>query len=383
MRVLIVGAGLFGSTCAYELSKAGNEVDVIDKRNHIGGNVYTKEILGIPVHVYGAHIFHTSNSEVWKFMKTFSQFNSFINSPIAKVQGKIFHLPFNMNTFYELYGAVTPKQAKEAIKNDSQGITDPRNAEEMAIKKVGATTYHALIKGYTEKQWHMPCSELPPEILARIPVRFTFNNNYFTDEYQGIPTNGYTPIIQKMLSRVHSILLNTGFSEIQDSLSKYDLVLYTGPIDEYFNYKYGKLKYRSLKFVHSIYPNSKPKQGNAVFNYTGSSVKYTRTIEHAYFYGMDDNKGTVITTEYPSDNGDKYYPVNNDLNNRMLEKYQKLAYKQNKENTKKYKVIFGGRLGTYSYLNMDQVVGQALMTSKKVITTSEYLDYFGGVNFGH
>lgn len=351
MKVLVVGTGLYGSVCAYELSKRGYIVDLIDKRSHIGGNVFTQNILGIPVQIYGAHIFHTSDKKIWDYINRFSQFNNFINSPIAEYKGNFYRLPFNMSTFYELFGAKTPSQARKYLQDDIENIKNPQNAEEQALSTVGHKIYKALIKGYTEKQWHKSCKELPADILKRIPVRFSFDNNYFNDTYQGVPVLGYTPIIEKMLANANKIMLNSEFN--RDMEDKYDRIIYTGEIDRYFDYRFGKLQYRSLSFEHSILQGNDNFQGNAVINYTDKKIAETRTIEHKFFYPNLDVKGTVITREFPEDKGEPFYPVNNYENDKLYKEYKELTGRQSK-------TLFGGRLGLYSYMNMDQVIASAL-----------------------
>jgi UDP-galactopyranose mutase len=358
---LIVGAGLFGAVFAHEATKRGKRCLVIDKRNHIGGNVYTQEIEGINVHVYGAHIFHTNDKEVWDYVNSFAEFNRYTNSPIARYKDEIYNLPFNMNTFYAMWGAKTPQEAKEIIARQVQeaGITQPRNLEEQAISLVGTDIYNKLVKGYTEKQWGKDARELPPFIIKRLPVRFTFDNNYFSDRYQGIPIGGYTQIIEKMLSGC-DVKLNADYFENKpyyDSIA--EKIVYTGSIDRYFDYCYGELEYRSLRFETEIIDTDNY-QGNAVVNYTEREIPYTRIIEHKHFEFGTQPK-TVITREYPAawSRGDEaYYPVNDDKNNALYEKYHKLAQSQEK-------IIFGGRLGLYRYLDMHQVIRLALDCFRK------------------
>lgn len=360
MRYLVVGSGLFGSTFAYEVAKAGCQVTVIDSRSHIAGNIYTKEVDGIQVHQYGAHIFHTSNKEVWKYVQQFAEFNRYTNSPVANYKGHMYNLPFNMNTFSEMWGVKTPQEAMAKINEQRQEMADkePQNLEEQAISLIGRDVYEKLIKGYTEKQWGRPCTELPAFIIKRLPVRLIYDNNYFNDDYQGIPIGGYTKMVEKMLDHPNiEVKLNTDFFDDKDEyLKNYDKVVYTGMIDKFFDYKLGELEYRSLRF-ETEEKNVGNYQGNAVINYTEAEIPYTRIIEHKHFeFGKGDPDKTIITREYPADwkRGDEpYYPVNNERNDRLYAEYAKLAEKQDK-------VIFGGRLGQYKYYNMDQVIDAAL-----------------------
>ena len=354
---LVVGSGLFGSTCAYELSRRGFKVLVLEKRNHVGGNIYTKNIDGINVHLYGPHIFHTDKKEIWEYINQFSKFNNFINCPIAVYRNERYHLPFNMNTFCELWDDVkTPEDAKRHIEEEKNrfNIKEPANLEEQAIALVGYTIYKKLIKEYTEKQWGRDCKEMPPFIIKRIPVRFTFDNNYFTDPYQGIPVDGYTAIINKML-KMSDVRINTDFLANKDrylSLAKH--IIYTGPIDEYFNFKFGHLEYRSLRFRFRKL-NVSDYQGNAVVNYTSHVKKYTRIIEHKHFeFGKQST--TIISYEYPDkyENGKiPYYSINSEKNNELYNKYLLESKKDNK-------VVFGGRLGSYRYYDMDDTIIAAL-----------------------
>ena len=353
---LIVGAGLYGSIFAYEMNKKGKKCLVIDKRNHIGGNIYTEEIEGINVHKYGAHIFHTSNKEVWEYINQFCEFNNYINSPIADYKGEIYNLPFNMNTFNKLWGVRTPKEAQEKIEEQKKefGILEPKNLEEQAISLIGKDIYEKLIKGYTEKQWGRDAKELPSFIIKRLPVRFTYDNNYFNDRYQGIPIGGYTKIIEKMLEGIE-VRLNSNFFDKREEYEKIaDKIVFTGMIDEYYNYCFGKLEYRSLRFETEVLAEENY-QGNAVVNYTEREIQYTRIIEHKHFeYGQQEK--TVITREYPSEwkEGDEpYYPVNNERNNELYLKYKELADKEEK-------VIFGGRLGEYKYYDMDKIIEKSI-----------------------
>ena len=358
---LIVGAGPFGATFAYEANKRGKRVLVIDKRNHVGGNMYCEEVEGINVHKYGAHIFHTSNKEVWNYVNQFCTFNNYINSPIANYKDEIYNLPFNMNTFNKLWGVATPKEAKSKIAEQikESGITEPKNLEEQAISLVGKDIYEKLIKGYTEKQWGRSATELPAFIIKRLPVRYTYDNNYFNDKYQGIPEGGYNVIFDKLLAGI-DVELNVDFFEKKEELlSKADKIVFTGMIDQYFDYKFGVLEYRSLKFEHEIL-DEENHQGNAVVNYNEREIPYTRIIEHKHFEFGTQPK-TVITREYPAEwkQGDEpYYPVNNDKNAEIFEKYQELA-KQEKN------VIFGGRLANYKYYDMHHVFEIALEAVKE------------------
>lgn len=353
---LIVGAGLFGSVFAYEATKKGKTCLVVDKRKHIGGNVYTENIKGINVHKYGAHIFHTSNKMIWDYIQQFATFNRYTNSPIAIYKDEVYNLPFNMNTFSKLWGIKTPQEAKEIIENQRKksGIINPSNLEEQAISLVGKDIYEKLIKGYTQKQWGKSCDKLPSFIINRLPVRFTYDNNYFNDLYQGIPVGGYTQIFEKMLAS-SDVRLNCDYLKHRDELNAIaKKIIYTGMIDEYFDYCYGELEYRSLRFVTEIL-NMDNFQGNAVVNYTDADVPYTRIIEHKHFeYGTQDS--TIITKEYPKTwkRGDEpFYPINNEKNNILYSKYLTLA-KQEKN------VVFGGRLGMYRYFDMHNIIERSL-----------------------
>lgn len=358
---LIIGSGLFGSIFAYEANKRGKKCLVIDKRNHIGGNIYCENIEDINVHKYGAHIFHTSNKEVWDYVNSFVEFNRYTNCPVANYKGALYNLPFNMNTFYQLWKVKTPKEAMAKIEEQVKeaNIQAPKNLEEQAINLVGKDIYEKLIKGYTEKQWGTKATELPSFIIKRLPVRLTFDNNYFNDKYQGIPVGGYNKIIERMLEGI-DVKLNTGFFENREALEGIvDKVVFTGMIDEFYNYKYGTLEYRSLKFEHEVL-DEENHQGNSVVNYTEYDIPYTRIIEHKHFeYGTQPK--TVITKEYPAtwNKGDEpYYPINNDKNNELYTKYKELADKE--EN-----IIFGGRLAEYKYYDMYNVIEQALNCIKK------------------
>jgi len=347
---IIVGSGLYGATFAYEARKRNKTCLVLEKRNHIGGNVYTKIIDGIQVHTYGAHIFHTSNEETWKYVNQFVNFKHYINSPLANYKGEIYNLPFNMNTFNKLWGVVKPDDARAIIEKQKVINDAPKNLEEQALHLVGNDIYEKLIKGYTEKQWGRTCDSLPAFIIKRLPVRYTYNNNYFDDLFQGIPEGGYTKLIEKMLDGIE-VKLNTDYLVNKfewDSLA--DKIVYSGPIDAYFNYQYGPLSYRSLRFETETL-NMSDYQGNAVINYTDSEIPFTRIIEHKHFENTNQFK-TVITKEYSKEwqiGDEPYYPVNDDKNSSIYKKYKLLTEQEDN-------VIFGGRLGTYRYLNMDQVI---------------------------
>ncbi len=357
---LVVGAGLFGAVFAHEAVKNGRTCLVIEKRNHIGGNCYTEDWGGIQVHKYGAHIFRTSEKEIWKYMAQFTEFNHFINSPIANYHGEIYNMPFNMNTFSKMWGIRTPAEAKKIIENQRKEIVrEPENLEEQAIRLVGRDIYEKLVKGYTEKQWGRSCTELPPSILRRLPVRFIYDNNYFNDPYQGIPIGGYTKIIEKMFSGCE-IRLGVDFNqerEVYQSLAK--KVLYTGTIDGYFDYCFGPLEYRSLRFEHEDLPVDNY-QGVAVVNYTDNETPYTRIIEHKHFeFGTQNH--TVISREYPlewKEGMEPYYPINDEKNQKRYEQYAALAAKDSN-------VIFGGRLGEYRYYDMQDTVKSALKCAEK------------------
>ena len=355
---LIVGAGLFGSTVANRLKNMGKKVLVIDKRSHIGGNVYTEDVENIHVHKYGAHIFHTDYRDVWDYVNSFVEFNRFTNSPVAIIDNNVYNMPFNMNTFAKLWDdVITPEDAKRHIEEEKRvmGNREPRNLEEQAISLVGRTIYEKLIKGYTEKQWNRKCNELPSFIIKRLPVRFTYDNNYFNDRYQGIPIGGYTKLVTKMLDGIE-VRLNTNFFDSkEDFIDMADKIIYTGAIDEYFDYKYGKLEYRSLKFDVKVF-DMENYQGNAVINYTGSEVPYTRVIEHKHFDNTCISDKTVVTFEYPADwrpGMEAYYVINDEKNDKLADKYRRLASKEKN-------VIFGGRLAEYKYYDMDDVIKKAL-----------------------
>lgn len=364
---LIVGAGLFGAVFAHEAVKAGKTVLVVDKRPHIAGNVYTEDVEGIHVHKYGAHIFHTNNRTVWNYVNQFAEFNRFTNSPVANYHGELYSLPFNMYTFNKMWGVVTPEEAAAKIEGQRKaaGITNPKNLEEQAISLVGTDIYEKLIKGYTEKQWGRPCTELPAFIIKRLPVRLTFDNNYFNALYQGIPVGGYTNMVANMLKEI-AVKLNCDYLENKEELDKLaDKVVYTGPIDAYFNYNLGPLEYRSVRFETEVL--DKPNfQGNAAVNYTDRETPWTRIIEHKWFeFGKDANGNdlpkTVISREYSSEwkvGDEPYYPVNDEKNGILYKKYKALADKEEK-------VIFGGRLGEYKYYDMDAVIDSALKLAGK------------------
>ena len=354
---LIVGAGLFGATVANRLKKEGKKVLVIDKRDHIGGNVYTENIEGINVHKYGAHIFHTDYKDVWDYVNSFVEFNRFTNSPIARYKNEIYNMPFNMNTFSKMWSdVVTPEDAIRHIEEEKKEIDhEPTNLEEQAISLVGRTIYEKLIKGYTEKQWNRDCRDLPSFIIKRLPVRLTYDNNYFNDKYQGIPIGGYTKLVEGMLDGIEVRLNENFFDKKEEYMSMAKKIIYTGKIDEYYDYKLGKLEYRSLKFDNQIM-NISNYQGNAVVNYTDVEPKYTRVIEHKHFEFDTTSPKTVVTFEHPDDyNGENepYYVINDDKNNTLAEKYRELASRE--EN-----VIFGGRLAEYKYYDMDDVIKRAL-----------------------
>ena len=355
---LVVGAGLFGAVFAHEAALKGKKVKVIEKRNHIAGNIYTHEEEGIQVHQYGAHIFHTSDKEIWDYINQFAEFNRYTNSPVANYKGEIYNLPFNMNTFNKLWGVVTPAEAQAKIDEQRAVLNGktPENLEEQAISLVGTDIYEKLIKDYTEKQWGKPTTELPAFIIRRLPVRLTYDNNYFNDTYQGIPIGGYTQIVEKMLDH-ENIDVETNvdfFTNKEQYLKDFPKIVFTGMIDEFFDYKLGELEYRSLRFESEIL-DMENYQGNAVVNYTDADTPYTRIIEHKHFEFGSQAK-TIITKEHSKtwEKGDEpYYPVNNDRNNHLYKSYKKLADEQGN-------VIFGGRLGHYRYYDMHQVIGAAL-----------------------
>ena len=358
---LIVGAGLFGAVFACEAAKKGKKCLVIDKRNHIGGNIYTYEQEGIQVHKYGAHIFHTSNEQVWNYVNQHARFNRYTNSPVANYKGELYSMPFNMYTFNRMWGAVTPKEAREEIQKQvaASKIDNPRNLEEQAISLVGKDIYQKLVKGYTEKQWGKSATELPAFIIKRLPVRFTYDNNYFNVLYQGIPLGGYTGMIASMLQGIEVRLSEDFLQKREEYLQLADKVIYTGMLDAYFDHCYGELEYRSLRFETKVLDTDNY-QGNAVVNYTDRETPYTRVIEHKHFeFGTQEK--TVVTWEYPANwkPGDEpYYPMNDEKNNQLYQKYRKLADQETN-------VIFGGRLGQYKYYDMDDVVEQALLCAER------------------
>ncbi len=351
---LIVGAGLFGAVFAYEANKRGKKCLVIDKRDHIGGNIYTYEQSGINVHRYGAHIFHTSDKEVWDYVNSFAEFNNYINSPVAVYKDELYNLPFNMNTFSKMWGIRTPSEAKGIIESQIKelNIENPANLEEQALSLVGRDVYEKLIKGYTQKQWGRECTELPSFIIKRLPLRFTYDNNYFNDRYQGIPVGGYTQIIEKMLEGC-DIMLDTDYRQI-DATDMADKIVYTGMIDEYYDYCFGHLAYRSVRFETEEL-ECENYQGNAVVNYTDSEVAWTRIIEHKHFE-FGNQPTTVVSKEFSTEwkpGMEPYYPVNDEANTKLYEQYQELADKETN-------IYFGGRLGNYKYYDMDKVIRAAL-----------------------
>ena len=361
---LIAGAGLFGAVFAHEMHKQGRKVLVVEKRDHIAGNIYTEKVMGINVHRYGAHIFHTSDEEVWNYVNQYARFNHYVNSPVAVYRDELYNLPFNMNTFSRMWNIKTPKEAKEIIAKQTgefAGIT-PQNLEEQALQLAGRDVYEKLVKGYTEKQWGRDCKDLPAFIIRRLPLRFTYDNNYFNDRFQGIPEGGYTQIVEKLLEDI-PVLTGVSLQEYQtanaartaDEQDSWDRLLYTGMIDEYYHYRLGTLEYRSLRFETEELPEEDNYQGNAVVNYTEREVPYTRIIEHKHFE-FQTGEGTVITREYPATwkKGDKpYYPINDEKNGALYAQYAELAKKE-------ANVLFGGRLGQYKYYDMDKVIRSAL-----------------------
>ncbi len=359
---LIVGSGLFGAVFAYEAKKHGKTCLVIEKRNHIGGNIYCENVNGINVHKYGAHIFHTSSRKIWDYVNQFAEFNHYVNSPVAVYKDELYNLPFNMNTFSKMWGIKTPDQAKEIIEKQKAlfNIENPQNLEEQALSLIGKDVYEKLIKGYTEKQWGRSCTELPAFIIRRLPVRYTYDNNYFNDRFQGIPIGGYNQIIEKMLGDT-DVLLETSY---KDYIKNHDIsgmkIVYTGNIDEYFDYQFGALQYRTVRFETEILPDVDNYQGNAVVNYTEREIPFTRIIEHKHFE-FSSVPGTVISREYSSEwkvGIEPYYPINNDDNNALYKKYAALAEKEQN-------VIFGGRLGRYQYYDMDKVIAAALAATEE------------------
>ena len=359
---LIVGAGLFGSVFAHEMNKKGKKCLVIDKRNHIGGNIYTYEWEGINVHKYGAHIFHTSDKEIWDYVNSFAEFNNYINSPVAVYEDELYNLPFNMNTFSKMWNIKTPQEAKDIIASQiaKLDIHEPKNLEEQALSLVGKDVYEKLIKGYTQKQWGRPCNELPAFIIKRLPLRFTYDNNYFNDRYQGIPIGGYTQIIEKLLVGAE-VILNVDYKDfIKENPDVADKILYTGMIDEYYDYRFGHLEYRTVSFEDEFLEMDNY-QGNAVVNYTHKDIPWTRIIEHKHFeFGTQTS--TVISKEYSVEwqpGMEPYYPVNDDKNSVLLDKYIELSKAEEK-------VIFGGRLGSYKYYDMDKVIREAIELSRRI-----------------
>lgn len=350
---LIVGSGLTGSSFARKLKDLGKSVIVVEKRNHVGGNVYTEKIEGINVHKYGAHIFHTNNKKVWDFVNKYVEFNDYRHTVLANYKGEIYNLPFNMNTFKKMWGVNTEKEAKEIIAKQSIGISDnPSNLEEQCIYMLGKDIYNKLVKGYAEKQWGRDCKNLPGFIIKRLPIRFEYNNDYFSDRYQGIPIGGYTILIEKLLDGIE-VLLNYDFLKHRHDI-EYNHLIYTGPIDAYFDYELGYLEYRTIEFKHELI-DKKYYQSNSVINYTDIDIPYTRIIEHKYFENVNNNK-TIITKEYPkewSNNDEPYYPINDERNNNLYLQYKKLAEKLDN-------VTFIGRLAEYKYMNMDEVIEEAI-----------------------
>ena len=353
---LVVGAGLYGSVFAHEMAKRGKKVLVVDRRPHVGGNCYTESVEGINVHKYGAHIFRTSRKDVWDYVWQFAEFNRFTNSPIADYHGKLYNLPFNMNTFYQIWGVRTPDEARAKIEEQRKEIVgEPKNLEEQAISLVGRDVYEILVREYTQKQWGRPCTELPASIIRRLPVRLTFDNNYFNDRYQGIPIGGYTQIFEKLLAGCE-VRLNMDFKkDVAADLSQFGRILYTGPIDEFYDYAFGPLEYRSLRFEHKLMKGIANFQGNAVFNYTDLTKPYTRSIEHKHFeFGTQPS--TVVSYEYSLEwtpGVEPYYPINDAKNQTLLARYNERA--QEDKN-----VVFGGRLGSYRYTDMQETIIDAL-----------------------
>ena len=359
---LIVGAGLFGAVFAHEATLAGKKCLVIDKRTHIAGNIYTEECEGINVHKYGAHIFHTSDKKVWEYINRFAEFNNYINSPVAIYKDELYNLPFNMNTFSKMWNIKTPQEAENIISSqiESLNIGEPQNLEEQALSLVGTDVYEKLIKGYTQKQWGRDCKDLPAFIIKRLPLRFTYDNNYFTDRYQGIPIGGYTQIIEKMLSGSDVLLGTDYFEYVKENPDIAGKTVFTGMIDEYYGFCYGHLEYRTVRFETETL-DVRNYQGNAVVNYTDEDVPYTRIIEHKHFEFGNQEK-TIISREYSQEwkpSMEPYYPVNNERNNQLYQKYRALADKEKN-------VIFGGRLGDYKYYDMDKVIGAALECAQKI-----------------
>ena len=378
---LIVGAGPFGMIFAYEAAKRGKKSLVIEKRPYIAGNMHTHTEHGITVHDFGAHIFHTDNKEVWDYIRRFASFNGYQNQVVANYKGTLYNLPFNMNTFYQMWGTKTPDEAKAKIEAQKQvalkdlGDKQPSNLEEQAISLIGTDIYEKLIKGYTEKQWGRPATELPAFIIKRLPVRFIYDNNYFNHRYQGIPVGGYTQIFEQMLSEADGlvdVLTDTDFFDHKEELlAEFPRVLYTGMIDQFFDYKFGELEYRSLRFEHELI-DSENYQGNAVINYTDAQTPYTRVMEWKHFDGLADEGKTIITREYPQEwnrSKEAYYPVNNDKNTQIYKQYAKEARQNHPE------IIFGGRLGKYRYFDMDQVFNDALNTVREEFNVPESFSF--------
>jgi UDP-galactopyranose mutase len=358
---IIVGAGLFGSVFAYEAKQRGKNCLILEKRSHTGGNIHCTRMEDVNVHTYGAHIFHTNDEGIWNYVNRFASFNNYINSPIANYKGRLYNLPFNMNTFYQLWGVTKPEEARQIIREQiaRSGIGEPHNLEDQAIKLVGTDIYEKLIKHYTEKQWGKKCTELPPFIIKRLPVRFTYNNNYYNDRFQGIPAGGYNQITDKLLSGIEVKANTNFFSDAAEWKRKANKIVYTGPLDAFYNYRFGYLEYRSLRFEHEVLQTANF-QGNAVMNYTDPDTPYTRIIEHKHFE-FGEQPLTVITREYPlaqGKNNELYYPVNDVFNMKIFKKYKELAAKETH-------VIFGGRLAEYHYYDMHQVIAASLALVRK------------------
>jgi len=367
---LIVGSGLFGCVFAYEATRRGKKCLLIDKRNHSGGNIYCDNVEGINVHRYGAHIFHTNDKAVWDFVNSFVEFNRYTNSPVAEYQGKRYNLPFNMNTFYQLWGVKTPQEAKDKLTNEISlfKVKTPANLEQQALSLVGRDIYEKLIRGYTEKQWGRPATELPAFIIKRLPLRFTYDNNYFNDKYQGIPIGGYNKLTEGLLEGIE-VRLNSDYFADRSKWDKIaENIVFTGHIDQYYDYRFGQLEYRSLRFEHELL-DMENYQGNAVVNYTGREIPYTRIIEHKHFeFGKQEK--TVVTREFPDEwtrGKEAYYPINDERNNTIFEKYRALSKQEEK-------VIFGGRLATYQYYDMHQIVASALKAAK-IEFSANHTDY--------
>lgn len=368
---LIVGAGLFGAVFAHEAMKRGKKCLVIDKRNHVAGNIYTEEVDGIQVHKYGAHIFHTSNEEVWNYVNQFAHFNHYINSPVAVYKDELYNLPFNMNTFSRMWNIKTPAEAKDKIRRQIAELNlqgEPRNLEEQALSLVGRDVYEKLVKGYTEKQWGRDCRDLPAFIIKRLPLRFVYDNNYFNDPHQGIPVEGYTKMVERMLEGAEIWLHTDYFRLVEKNPDLAEKVVFTGPIDAFYQYRLGVLEYRSLRFEEERLA-CENYQGNAVVNYTEREVPYTRIIEHKHF-NFGQQPVTVITREYPEEwkqGSEPYYPINDEKNSKLFAQYQELARKEQR-------VIFGGRLGMYQYYDMDKVIAAALEAVKEEFDRNEPKD---------